>query len=179
MRIEDVVFQSFSKTFNGATLVAIFYECNEALNNGSIFYMKDIYRSAIMSQARKIVDRFQSEQYEKLDNTLPDNEMPMEEGIFEDVLIDFERNFKEEMSREEFKVLQFSAGFKYYEDLKHNISEFVQQKKEKNEKSADKLANTLVNGIIEQIPDIESIADDKLRSPLIFDNFETTVMDLL
>jgi hypothetical protein len=52
--------------------------------------------------------------------------MPVEETLFEDVMLDFERNVKEEMSGDEFKQLEFSAGFKYYEDLKHNIKEFME-----------------------------------------------------
>lgn len=178
-RIENVVTECNSKTFNGATLVSIFYEAGDALNNGRIFYMKDIYKSAIMSQARKIVDKFQSETYEKIENTIREEEMPVEEGLFEDVMFDFERNLKEEMSNEEFKLLQFSAGFKYYEDLKHNVKEFLEQKRIKNTDSANKLSKQLVNQIIEKIPEVDSISDEKLRSPLIFDNLETNVMNLL
>lgn len=132
-----------------------------------------------MSQARKIVDKFQSETYERIDNTIREDEMPLEDTLFEDVMFDFERNLKEEMSSDEFKKLQFSAGFKYYEDLKHNIKDFIEQKKEKNSKSAEKLAKTLVNTILEQIPEVNGISEKKLRSPLVFDNFENTVMDLL
>ena len=159
--------------------MSIFYEANEALNDGRIFYLKDIYRSAIMSQARKIIDKFQSESYERIENTLLEEEMPLEEGIFEDVYEDFERNLKEEMSSDEFKILQFSNGFKYYEDLKHNVKEFIDSKKEKNQKSADNLAKTLVSKILEQIPEVEKISENKLRSPLVFDNFESNFMGLI
>jgi hypothetical protein len=50
--------------------VSLFYEATDALNNGRVFYLKSIYNSAIMSQARKIVDKFQSETYQRIDNTI-------------------------------------------------------------------------------------------------------------
>lgn len=69
--------------------------------------MKDIYQSANLGQVRKIIDKFQNEQYEKIESEIPDNEMPMEETIFKEMIIDFERSAKEGMSGEEFKVLEF------------------------------------------------------------------------
>ena len=105
--------------------------------------------------------------------------MPFEDTFFQDVMYDFQRNLKEELSCEEFKKLSFQAGFKYYEDVKHNIKVFVDEKKKKNTDCSEKLAKKLVNTILECIPEVDSITENKLRSPLIFDNLENVVMDLL
>lgn len=132
-----------------------------------------------MSQARKIVDKFQSDYLQKLESSIKEEEMPFEEHFFDDIEADFEKNLREEVSCEEFKVLPFSMGIRYVEDLRHNFTAFVEHKRGKNSTAADKLAKTLVNTILEKIPSVEDMSESSLRSPLVMDNVENTIVSLL
>lgn len=114
-----------TRTFSGATIVSLFYEATDSLTHNRIFYLKDIYRSAIMGQARKIVDKFQTEQLQKIESSIQDEEMPFEDHFFEDIISDFERDLKEELSCDEFKILPFSMGIRYVEDLRLNFQSSI------------------------------------------------------
>jgi hypothetical protein len=132
-----------------------------------------------MSQARKIVDKFQSDYLQKLEGSVKEEDMPFEEHFFDDIIGDFEKNLREEVSCEEFKILPFSMGIRYVEDLRHNFTTFIDQKKRKNSAAADNLAKTLTNSILEKISSVEEMSESSLRSPLIMDNVESNIVSLL
>lgn len=132
-----------------------------------------------MSQARKIVDKFQSDYLQKMESSINEKDMPFEEHFFEDVIGDFEKNLREEVSCEEFKILPFSMGIRYVEDLRHNFTTFIDSKKRKNLAVADKLAKTLTDTILEKISSVEEMSESSLRSPLVMDNVENNIVTLL
>lgn len=132
-----------------------------------------------MSQARKIVDKFQSDYLQKLEGSIKEDDMPFEEHFFDDIVGDFDKNLREEVSCEEFKILPFSVGIRYVEDLRHNFTSFIEQKKSKNSAAANNLAKSLTNTILEKIPSVEEMTESSLRSPLVMDNIENTIVTLL
>ena len=132
-----------------------------------------------MSQARKIVDKFQSDYLQKMQSSINEKDMPFEEHFFEDIIGDFEKNLREEVSCEEFKILPFSMGIRYVEDLRHNFITFIDSKKRKNLAVADKLAKTLTDTILEKISSVEEMSESSLLSPLVMDNVENNIVTLL
>jgi hypothetical protein len=114
-----------------------------------------------------------------MESSINEKDMPFEEHFFEDVIGDFEKNLREEVSCEEFKILPFSMGIRYVEDLRHNFTTFIDSKKRKNLAVADKLAKTLTDTILEKISSVEEMSESSLRSPLVMDNVENNIVTLL
>jgi hypothetical protein len=161
------------------TVLTLCLEMIDHLPKEKQFYLHQIYESALMSENRKMVENLQTRLVEMLEQNLDSEQLPV---LSEDIAA-VELKLQDEMNSGFLssinKATPIKGGLEFYYELQNNIREIVDGLKSNNDEAARQEAKELMENLLQQIKDAETMSKEDLRSPMLMENLEETVVSLI
>ena len=166
-------------TIDCNTVMTLCLEMIDHLPKEKPFYLQQIYESALMSENRKLVESLQMRLVEMLEQNLDSEQLPVPCEDFAAV----ETKLQDEMNSGFLSIINkatpIRGGLEFYFELQNNIREIIEGLKTQNNDAAKEEAKELMESVLQQIKDVETISKDDLRSPMLLENLEETVVSLV
>jgi hypothetical protein len=155
---------------NSGFLLTACLEMIDCFENDRDFYLESIYENSIMSDNRKVVEEIIENQTNKMEELFRADLLPMnlddlkyiEQKAIQEVNSQFADRTNDKTS--------FKPGMECYLEMIININEILESKKELNDNESNSYTKNLVDAMLQQVTEVESLTDDHLRNPALMDN---------
>lgn len=161
------------------TVLTLCLEMIDHLPKEKTFYLQQIYESALMSENRKMVENLQTRLVEMLEQNLDSEQLPVPCEDFTAVEAKLQDEMNSGFLSSINKATPVRGGLEFYFELQNNIREIIDGLKTQNNEAAKEEAKELMESLLQQIKDVETISKEDLRSPMLMDNLEETVVSLV
>lgn len=161
------------------TVLTLCLEMIDHLPKEKHFYLQQIYESALMSENRKMVENLQTRLVEMLEQNLDSEQLPVPCEDFASVELKLQEEMNSGFVSSINKATLVKGGLEFYFELQNNMREIIDGLKAQNEEAAKQEAKELMENLLEQLKDVESIPKDDLRSPMLMENLEEKVVSLI
>lgn len=178
-KISENIEKESLRFINGGIILALFLEITDSISNKKTFYYEDIYKSAKMSQARKIMENLQTHLIDKFSDILNEENYPQEDEVLNECNHELKERLAFEIKHECFNDLKFVNGIKFIQNTKNSVDEFLEGCKRENDEASRSMADDMVEIMLDQVTKIEDIPSESLKGDMIFENLENLFMDLL
>lgn len=161
------------------TVLTLFLEISDALQNNSKFYLQEIYESALLSENRKLMESLQVKYISEIEEVINQDTMPVSD---EDIKYVQEKVFHEMNTEFLEKMNQNSPGkaaVEVYVEMQTNVQEFLNSRIKENEEISSNLCKDQLDSGLSQIAEVENLGEEDLRNPLLMINLEGLMTDLI
>lgn len=161
------------------TILTLCLELLDALPSERVFYLRDIYESALMSENRKMIEALQARVNNMVEFTVSTDQMPMPVEDIKFAEVKALQEINNEMKDNLHKDTQVKAGLEFYYEVQANTAQLFEQKRNENEELSKNLCHELIDEMISAIAPVEELTDENLRNPQLMENLEEHISNLL
>lgn len=161
------------------TVLTLFLEISDALQNNSIFYLQEIYESALLSENRKMMESLQVKLISEIEEVINQDTMPVSDEdikyIQEKVAHEMNTEFLEKLNQNS----PGRAALEVYFEMQTNVQEFLNSRIKENTEISYNLCKNQLDSTLSQIAEVENLGEEDLRNPLLMVNLEGLMTDLM
>lgn len=154
-------------------------EIIDCLESDKDFYLESIYENSIMSDNRKVVEEIIETQRDKLDRLLRKDALPYNPDDFKDIEQKAVQETTSQFLDRTNDNTQFKAGLECYLEMAKNIVGMVEQKHLQNEDASVEFTKSLLDGMLHQVEEVDSLTECHLRDPVLMDNLVELLESLI
>lgn len=172
-------FNNIRVPLSSSLILTTCLEMIDCLEADRDFYLESIYENSIMSDNRKVVEEIVESQRDKLDRLLRKETLPVNLDDFKDIE---QRALQETTSQFVDRTndnTQFKPGLECYLEMAKNIAGIIEQKYIQNEEESTEFTKALLDGMLHQVEEVDSLTDDHLRDPVLMDNLVELLESLI
>jgi len=154
-------------------------ELIDCLESDKDFYLESIYENSIMSDNRKVVEEIIETQREKLERLLGKDTLPYNPDDFKDIEQKAVQETTSQFLDRTSDHTQFKAGLECYLEMAKNIVGMIEQKHIQNEDASVEFTKSLLDGMLHQVEEVDSLTEYHLRDPVLMDNLVELLESLI